>query len=198
MDRKILRIRISVAMSVSALVLTAAAWGPGLDGPGGDRSDGLRVLVGPGDGADTKSVRAAVRAWSRDSGRGASVGVAADMPRQLSQEFANGSPPDVFALGADELAAYATRGFLRPYGDDLPRAEHVHPALVEAFTVDGALVCAPKDPATVHDGVTPSEEAQPGAPPFTECWAVAAESADHEAAVDLVRHLSEFSLQSVG
>ncbi|WP_123813121.1 hypothetical protein [Myceligenerans xiligouense] len=196
MDRKILRIRISVAVSVSALVLSAAAWGPGLDGRAGNGSDALRVLIGPGDGGETRSVRAAVRAWSAGSERGATVRVAADMPRQLSRQFANDSPPDVFAIDTDELAAYATRGFLRPYGDDLPGTERLDPVFVETFTVDGDLVCAPKGRAP--DGVALPAGTASGSPPTTECWGVAAESADHEAAVDLVRHLTRSASDAEG
>lgn len=196
MDRKILRIRISVAVSVSALVLSAAAWGPGLDGPARHGNDGLRVLVGPGDGGETRSVRAAVRAWSAESGQRATVRVAADMPRQLSQQFAGGNPPDVFALDAEELTAYATRGFLRPYGGDLPGAEHVDPALVETFTVGGELVCAPKAPA--HGATGPSAGGTDGTASFGECWGVAAESTDPEAAVDLVRHLTRHLVDTAG
>ncbi|MBL0888431.1 hypothetical protein [Myceligenerans indicum] len=191
MDRKILRIRISVAMTVGALVLSAAAWGTGLDCLGRNEDDGLRVLVGPDNGGGTKSVRAAVRAWSESSGREVRVAVAADMPQRLSRGFANGNPPDVFALDADELTAYATRGFLRPYRDGPSPAERLRPALVEALTVDGDLVCAPKETRDTRDvvqlsGGTPD----PGARQFTECWGIAADSADHEAAVDLVRHLT--------
>ncbi|MBE1874457.1 hypothetical protein [Myceligenerans pegani] len=196
MDRKILRIRISVAASVSALVLSAAAWGPGLDGPGRDAEDGLRVLIGAGSGGETRSVRAAVRAWSADSGREASVAVAADMPRQLSRGFANGNPPDVFALGTEEFAAYATRGFLRPYGDDFAGAGHLHPALVEAFTVDGALVCAPKDPDAAYDAGASPAGAPTGTASSLECWGIAADSPDHRAAVDLVRHLTRSASES--
>lgn len=203
MDRKILRIRISVAMSVSALVLSVAAWGPALDSSGADRSDDLRILIGPGSGGETKSVRAAVRAWSASSGRGANVDVAADLPRQLSRGFANSSPPDVFALDAEELAAYATRGFLRPYDDELAGMEHLDAALTEALSIDGDLVCAPRLPDPAHtDTASTAGALGAGTLSFTECWGVAADSTHPEAAVDLVRYLTGTggtpSRQSVG
>ncbi|WP_460755878.1 sugar ABC transporter substrate-binding protein [Myceligenerans cantabricum] len=149
MDRKILRIRISVAATVSVLVLSAAACGPGLDSAiGGDDAD-LRVLVGPSDAAETRSVRAAVLDWSRGSGRGAGVGVSADLPRQLSQGFARGSPPDVFAVSTDSFASYAADELLQPYGDELGNTDDFYPTLVDTFTVDGELVCAPKSFSTL-------------------------------------------------
>lgn len=195
MDRKILRIRISVAMSVSALVLSAAAWGPVLDGRTGGRSDELRVLIGPGSGGETRHVRTAVRSWAASSGHRARVDVAADMPRQLSRGFATGNPPDVFALDAEEFAAYATRGFLHPYGGDLDATEHLHPALAQALTdaltVDGDLACAPRITSTRPEVVAHAVDASgTRASSVTECWGIAADSADHDAAVDLVRHLT--------
>lgn len=144
MDRKILRLRISVAATVGALVLSAAACGQGLDGRE-DTEHELRVLVGPGSRDETASVRAAVRAWSGETGRAATVGVAADMPGQLAEGFASGSPPDVFTLGTDHFAEYAANGFLSPYGAELEHAGDFHPALAETFTVDDELICAPKE-----------------------------------------------------
>lgn len=147
MDRKILRLRISVAATVAALVLSAAACTRGLDADDGARE--LRVLIGPSDTEETAALRAAVRDWSAAHGRDVRVELAADVPQQLTRGFAAGDAPDVFALGTDHFAEYAAAGFLEPYGDELGNAGDFHPALVQTFTVDGELVCAPREFSTL-------------------------------------------------
>jgi len=111
--------------------------------------DALTVLIGSSGDAETKAVQDAVAAWSAESGTDASVQVANDLPQQLSQGFAAGSPPDLFYLSTDAIAGYASNGSLQAYGDQLSNKDDFYPSLVENFTIDDTFYCAPKDFSTL-------------------------------------------------
>jgi multiple sugar transport system substrate-binding protein len=142
-----------------ALTLTACG-GSGFEEPAGDAGtgatteltssdDALSVLIASSGDAETDAVTDAVAAWSEDSGVTADVQVASDLPQQLSQGFAAGSPPDLFYLSPDAIAGYAANGSLQPYGDLVANADDFYPSLVENFTIDDTFYCAPKDFSTL-------------------------------------------------
>lgn len=143
-----------------ALVLTACG-GSGFEEPAGgtddtgatteltSSDDALSVLIASSGDAETDAVTEAVAAWSEDSGVTADVQVASDLPQQLSQGFAAGSPPDLFYLSPDAIAGYAANGSLQPYGDLVANADDFYPSLVENFTIDDTFYCAPKDFSTL-------------------------------------------------
>lgn len=134
-----------------SLTLTACGSGFNDSGDGsGDSADGsLSILIGSSGDAETTAVEDAVAAWSEESGIDAEVQVANDLPQQLSQGFAAGSPPDLFYLAPEALAGYASNGSLQPYGDELANKDDFYPSLVENFTLDGEFYCAPKDFSTL-------------------------------------------------
>ncbi|HYI34489.1 MAG TPA: extracellular solute-binding protein [Glaciibacter sp.] len=142
----------AVAMA-SALVLSGC--GSGFDDEGGSGADGsdasesLTVLIGSSGDAETKAVKDAVGAWSKESGTEAKVTAANNLSQQLSQGFAAGEPADVFYLAADAFAGFASNGSLFPYGDDLENKDDFYPVLVDTFTYDGEFYCAPKDFSTL-------------------------------------------------
>jgi multiple sugar transport system substrate-binding protein len=142
-----------------ALTLTACG-GSGFEEPADDAGtgatteltssdDALSVLIASSGDAETDAVTDAVAAWSQDSGVTAEVQVASDLPQQLSQGFAAGSPPDLFYLSPDAIAGYAANGSLQPYGDLVANADDFYPSLVENFTIDDTFYCAPKDFSTL-------------------------------------------------
>lgn len=141
-----------------ALVLTAC--GSGFDGGGGggggddsgltSSGDALSILIGTSGDAETNAVEAAVAAWSEESGVDATVQVASDLPQQLSQGFAAGSPPDLFYLATEALAGYASNGSLKAYGDLLGNKDDFYPSLVQNFTFEDQFYCAPKDFSTLQ------------------------------------------------
>jgi multiple sugar transport system substrate-binding protein len=143
-------------------VLALTACGSGFDdGGGGDAGNGdateltssddaLTILIGSSGAAETAAVEEAVAAWSEDSGVEASVQVANDLPQQLSQGFAAGSPPDLFYLASEALAGYAGNGSVIAYGDMLENKDDFYPSLVQNFTVDDQFYCAPKDFSTLQ------------------------------------------------
>lgn len=139
-----------------ALALTACGSGFTDDTAGGgdgeltSSDDALSVLIGSSGEAETAAVEEAVAAWTEESGIDAEVQVANDLPQQLSQGFAAGSPPDVFYLATEALAGYAGNGSILPYGDLLENKDDFYPSLVENFTFEEEFYCAPKDFSTLQ------------------------------------------------
>ncbi|WP_431795365.1 sugar ABC transporter substrate-binding protein [Microbacterium enclense] len=137
-------------LATGALTLTACGSGFSDSGSAEESSGGsLSVLIGSSGDAETQAVEDAVAAWSEQSGVEAQVQVANDLPQQLSQGFAAGSPPDVFYLAPEALAGYAANGSIAAYGDELANKDDFYPSLVENFTVDDQFFCAPKDFSTL-------------------------------------------------
>ncbi|RKT33531.1 carbohydrate ABC transporter substrate-binding protein (CUT1 family) [Microbacterium sp. AG1240] len=138
-------------LTASALALTACGSGFSDPAESGSAAGGgsLSILIGSSGDAETAAVQSAVDAWSAESGIDASVQTANDLPQQLSQGFAAGSPPDLFYLAPEALAGYAANGSIAAYGDDLANKDDFYPSLVENFTLDGQFFCAPKDFSTL-------------------------------------------------
>ncbi|MPV51147.1 MULTISPECIES: extracellular solute-binding protein [unclassified Pseudactinotalea] len=146
-------------VSAGALALTACGGGGGFDddnggggateGSSGSGGGSLTLLIGSSGEAETKAVKDAAATWSKSSGVDVTVQVAADLNQQLSQGFAASSPPDLFYLSTDQVAAYANNGSLAAYFDKLDNTADFYPNLVSAFTVGGTTYCAPKDFSTL-------------------------------------------------
>ena len=152
MTRHIARTWLGAGALLATGALTLTACGSGFtDSGSAEQSSGgsLSILIGSSGDAETQAVEDAVAAWSKESGVDAKVQVANDLPQQLSQGFAAGSPPDLFYLAPDALAGYAANGSIAPYGDDLANKDDFYPSLVDNFTVDGQFYCAPKDFSTL-------------------------------------------------
>jgi multiple sugar transport system substrate-binding protein len=141
-------------VTCGALLLAACGGGGGFDdgdgdGGGGGGDGSLTVLIGSSGDAETDAVNEAVAAWSEESGIDASVNVASDLPQELSQGFAAGSPADVFYASPDRIAGWVANGSLHPYGDQLENADDFYPSLRENFTLEDEFYCAPKDFSTL-------------------------------------------------
>ena len=138
-----------------ALTLTACG-GSGFEEPAGgtgdtggateltSSDDALSLLIGSSGDAETDAVDDAVAAWSDDSGVTADVQVASDLPQQLSQGFAAGSPPDLFYLAPEAIAGYADNGSLQPYGDLAREQGRLLPLARGELHVDDTFYCAPE------------------------------------------------------
>lgn len=148
---------LTALVAAGALVLTACggsddtndATDGTTDGSATDAGGPITVLIGSSGDAETQAVNEAVAAWAAESGVEATVTVATDLNQELSQGFAAGSPADVFYLSPDQLAGFASNGSVYPYGDQLGNVDDFYPSLVDNFTVDGQLYCAPKDFSTL-------------------------------------------------
>jgi multiple sugar transport system substrate-binding protein len=137
-----------VAVSAAtALVLAGCAGGAGDSGDGD--SQALTMLIGSSGDAETAAVQAAADAWSEESGNTVEVVAASDLNQQLSQGFAGDEPPDVFYMGWDQFANYASNGYLEPYAADLSNTGDFYSSLADTFTYDGTFTCAPKDFSTL-------------------------------------------------
>jgi multiple sugar transport system substrate-binding protein len=138
-------------LTASALALTACGSGFSEPAESGSAAGGgsLNILIGSSGDAETAAVQSAIDAWSAESGIDATLQTANDLPQQLSQGFAAGSPPDLFYLAPEALAGYAANGSIAAYGDDLANKDDFYPSLVENFTLDGQFFCAPKDFSTL-------------------------------------------------
>jgi multiple sugar transport system substrate-binding protein len=151
------RTRVPLALVAGAsLLLTAACGGgdSGFDSGGGSTSGAtsgvkLTVLIGSSGDAETKAVTAAGTAWATKGGNTVTVTPAKDLTQELTQALAGGSPPDLFYVDASKFAGLVKGGALAAYGDDLPNKSDFYPNLLESFTSDGKVYCAPKDFSTL-------------------------------------------------
>ncbi|RLV50031.1 extracellular solute-binding protein [Nocardioides mangrovicus] len=139
----------ALAGGLALAALAGCGGGSGFDSTASS-SGAIKVLIGSSGDAETAAVKKAVAAWSKQTGKKASVSVANDLAQQLSQGFASGKPPDLFYVSTDQLAGYAGNGSLYAYGDKLSDTGDFYPNLVQAFTVDKKLYCAPKDFSTLQ------------------------------------------------
>lgn len=143
---------IAAAWAAAALAL-AACGGGGFEEeePSAQQSDGpasLQMLIGSSGDAETQAVEAAVKAWADETGNTVEVIAAADLGQQLGQGFAGGTPPDVFYTDAARVGDFAKAGNLYAYGEEID-ADAFLPTLVDAFTYEDELYCAPKDYSTL-------------------------------------------------
>lgn len=142
---------IASALALATMAACSSGAGPSASSTAAEsaNSNPVSVLIGSSGSAETNAVKAAVDAWSKESGIPAEVKVASDLTQQATQGFAGGKPDDVLYVSTDALAGWADNGSLEAYGDTLPNKGDFYPKLVEAFTVDGKLFCAPKDFSTL-------------------------------------------------
>jgi multiple sugar transport system substrate-binding protein len=148
-----MRFRRTTGALAAGLLLPLSACGSGFDDstqPATQQAGPatLKVMIAASGGAELKAMQDAAAAWSTASGGSkAEVVSANDLPQQLSQGFAAGSPPDVFAVDATKFQGYAAE--MLPYGDGLSYSGDIYPTLRTTFTQDGKLYCAPKDFSTL-------------------------------------------------
>lgn len=137
----------AVALAAASAVMLAGCAGNGDTGDSGGSE--LTILIGSSGPAETEAVQAAADAWAADNDATVEVIAADDLNQQLSQGFAGDDAPDLFYMGWDQFANYATNGYLDSYAQDLSNAGEFYPSLVDTFTFDGDFTCAPKDFSTL-------------------------------------------------
>jgi len=142
-----------ILCAVGSLTLAACSGGGGFSQPAATQAPAsgpvaLTMMIGSSGDAETNAVKAATAAWGTKTGNTVQVIAADNLDQQLGQGFAGGTPPDVF-YGADtRIGDFAKAGNLYAYGDQLTNAKFL-PSLVQTFTYDGKLQCAPKDYSTL-------------------------------------------------
>jgi multiple sugar transport system substrate-binding protein len=158
--------RTTGALAAAGLLLPVSACGSGFDDstqPATQQAGPatLKVMIAASGGAELKAMQDAAAAWSGASGGSkAEIVSANDLPQQLSQGFAAGSPPDVFAVDATKFQGYAEE--MLPYGDGLSYKDDIYPTLRTTFTKDGKLYCAPKDFSTLGLAINTGDWAAAG------------------------------------
>jgi multiple sugar transport system substrate-binding protein len=152
------RTRAPLALLAGATLLLAAAcggddsgFGDDDGGTGGGATTGvqLTMLIGSSGDAETKAVSDAGNAWAQKGGNTVRVTPAKDLTQELTQALSGGTPPDIFYVDASRFAALEKAGALAAYGDDLPNKDDFYPNLLESFTSEGKVYCAPKDFSTL-------------------------------------------------
>lgn len=138
---------IAAVSAASALALAGCAGSGGGGDEGG--SDDLTILIGSSGDAETQAVQAAADTWAADNNATVEVVAADDLNQQLSQGFAGDDAPDLFYMGWDQFANYASNGYLDAYAGDLSNADQFYGNLKDTFTYDGTFTCAPKDFSTL-------------------------------------------------
>jgi multiple sugar transport system substrate-binding protein len=153
------RTRAPLALVAGVGLMLAAACGGGDSGfdsgtgsgTGGGATSGVKLtmLIGSSGDAETKAVTDASTAWGQKGGNTVTVTPAKDLIQELTQALAGGSPPDIFYVDASKFAGLVKGGALASYGDQLPNKDDFYPNLLESFTSDGKVYCAPKDFSTL-------------------------------------------------
>lgn len=128
----------AAALATGLLAQAAAASSP----PGG-AAGSLTVLFGSSGEAETNALIESAGRFTEQTGIDVEIVPAQDLQQQLTQAFAGGEPPDVFYLSPEQTRLF--QDSLHPYGDQIEDADDYYPALLESYTIDGELYCAPKD-----------------------------------------------------
>lgn len=154
------------SLAIGALALVAGC-GSGFSGDHSVKDSGsgtgpLSVLIGSSGPAETKAVKDAAAAYTKQSGVKVTVTAAQNLQQQLSQGFAANKPPDVFYLDPVSFQNYAKRGSLDAYAQNLPDANDFYPALRQSFTYHGTFYCVPKDWSTIALVVNTDDWARAG------------------------------------
>src|SRR3954462_6772497 len=145
----------ALALAATGALALSACGGGGFSG-GADKAPQstakgpvkLTMMIGSSGDAETAAVKKAADAWAKKSGNTVEVIAASDLGQQLGQAFASTTPPDVFYTDASKVGTFAKAGNLYAYGDQVKDAGFL-PSLVQTFTYDGTLQCAPKDYSTL-------------------------------------------------
>lgn len=153
------RTRASLALVAGVGLMLATACGGGDSGfdsgsgsdTGGGATSGVKLtmLIGSSGDAETKAVTDASTAWGQKGGNTVTVTPAKDLTQELTQALAGGSPPDIFYVDASKFAGLVKGGALASYGDQLPNKDDFYPNLLQSFTSEGKVYCAPKDFSTL-------------------------------------------------
>jgi multiple sugar transport system substrate-binding protein len=72
-----------------------------------------------------------------------------DYDTTLAKSLASGEPPDVFYVDSFRFLDLVKADALAPIGDALENQDDFYPALLNAFSFDGAAYCPPKDFSTL-------------------------------------------------
>ena len=160
------------AAAVAALLLVAACGSSNNSSSGtATNKKPITLLFGTSGPAETAADKAAGAAFTKQSGIPVNVETSANLQQQLAQDFAGGTPPNLFYLDPTSMQQYAAKGVLDPYAQSLPNVNQFFPSLKSAFTYKGTLYCAPKDSSTLSLYVNNADFTAAGLTSYPTTWA---------------------------
>jgi multiple sugar transport system substrate-binding protein len=166
------RTRSAALALVLAAALTACSDGvspgssAGPSGSGGPVSGTIRVQAAGGEG-ELNALRELVAAFeAKHPGTKVEFTGLAEQGEHIAKlgtAFAGGNPPDVFLLNYRRFGRFAAQGVIDPARLPQPAADYYQPSL-EAFTMNGTLLCAPQNASSTVAYVNPGLFAKAGVP----------------------------------
>lgn len=93
-----------------------------------------------------------------------------DHVAKLATGFAGGAPPDVFLLNYRRVGQFAERDVLEPADLGPISRDALYPGPLEAFTINGSLVCLPQNASSSVTYVNPELFERAGLPLPEEDW----------------------------
>jgi multiple sugar transport system substrate-binding protein len=109
----------------------------------------LQLLIASSGTAETNADKAAAAAWGSATGNKVNVVNASNMTEQLTQDFAGGTPPDVFYGSTSMFENMVKQGQLLNSGNLVAPANTFYASLANAFTYNHQFYCVPKDSSTL-------------------------------------------------
>lgn len=77
------------------------------------------------------------------------ISLSPDYVTTMQTAFASGDYPEVFYIDSSKLPDWADAGVVASAGDNIEDMEDIYPSLLEVFTYNDTLYCAPKDFSTM-------------------------------------------------
>jgi len=100
--------------------------------------------------AEDNALRAAVDAFMEANPDVAvEVSFSPSYDETMQTAFASGDYPEVFYVDSSKLPDWAEAGVIATAGDNIVEMDDIYPSLLEVFTYNGELYCAPKDFSTM-------------------------------------------------
>lgn len=160
------------AAAVAALLVVTACGSSGNSSSNSTAANKkpITLLFGTSGPAETAADKAAAKAFTKQSGIPVNVQTSANLQQQLAQDFAGGTPPNLFYLDPTSMQQYAAKGVLDPYAQSLPNVNDFYPSLKAAFTYKGTLYCAPKDSSTLSLYINNADWSAAGLTSYPTNW----------------------------
>lgn len=140
-----------------------------------DEVEARLIVQAAGGESEIKAIEDLAAAFEKERGgvRVDVVGVAeqSEHMARLSTAFAGGSPPDVFLLNYRRVGQFAAKGVIDPPREFDHAAYYAEP--VNAFTIDGNLVCRPQNASSTVTYFNPSLFQRAGVPVPKAGWTYA-------------------------
>lgn len=100
--------------------------------------------------AENEALQNAVNAFMEaNPGINVELSLSPDYVTTMQTSFASGDYPEVFYIDSSKLPDWAEAGVVAEAGDNIEDSEDIYPSLLDVFTYNDTLYCAPKDFSTM-------------------------------------------------